>query len=227
MRLNTANWFVNEIFLKKNPGLFKPLICDCQFTEKLQEKMTNISLIQARDDGHLEDRQQLLEKQRKGLSNCWQEGPRKLSQDLWGLAPKHSRTLASCSAWEPRAPQLGLILPQPCSEQECFVNEAGRSGALTWQAESERRGGFYFMVARSKVEKICWCSSIGHIPHGQTRLIVRFWHLLWNVLMSGRCSYGYCTFNPHSIKIQSPGWTAAAIFKFFSLVLSWQIIIHI
>lgn len=49
--------------------------------KKKKEKMTDVSLIQARDDGHLGERQQLLEKQRKGFSSWPKE---RLIQPLMG-----------------------------------------------------------------------------------------------------------------------------------------------
>lgn len=177
------------------------------YRKKMQEKMTDISLIQARDDGHLGERQQLLEKQRKGLSSCWQEGPRKLSQDLWGLAPKHSRTLASCSAWEPRAPQLGLILHQPCSEQECCVYLAGRVQCIDLTGRARRT--WWVLLHGCKQQSGDLLVQL-HRPHPScTEKVLG---LLWDFgifceICSGHRSCGYCTFNPHIIKIQSPGWT--------------------
>lgn len=169
--------------------------------------MTDISLIQARDDGHLGERQQLLEKQKKRFIQLLTGRTKQALTDLWSLAPKHSRILRSCNTWEPRAPQPGLILPQPSTEQECCVFEAGRVWCLDLTGRVTKTSCVSLHGCKwQSGEDLLAAPQATSLRHKEDSwLIVRFWHLFWNVLMSGHHSYGYCIFNPHFIKIQSSG----------------------
>lgn len=90
--------------------------------------MTDVSLIQARDDGHLaetaapgEAKERLLQLA-KGKVNPAVNGKDRASS--------HRFVRFSSQHRGPRAPQLCLTLPQPCSEQECCGYEAGRVWCL-------------------------------------------------------------------------------------------------